>query len=87
MEKSYKKRYFGPIMTIGLTDINNIHLDYKENILNFKNEIASVIHQYDRKEDIVKIVIRKFCPELYKIDIFSNKTKNNNFQINLINYN
>ena len=72
-----KSDNFGPIMTIGLTGINNIHLDYKENILNFKNEIASVIHQYDRKEDIVKIVIRKFCPELYKIDIFSNKTKNN----------
>ena len=69
-----KSDNFGPIMTLGLTDINKIYLDCNENILNFQNEIASIIHQYDRKENLVKIVKRKFCPEL---DIFSNKAKKN----------
>ena len=60
-----KSDNYGPIMTIGLTELNKIHLDSKNNILNFNNEIASVVHQYDRKKDIVKIVINKFCPELF----------------------
>ena len=62
-----KSDNYGPIMTIGLTELNKIHLDSKNNILNFKSEIAAVIHQYDRKQDIVKIVINKFCPELFII--------------------
>ena len=76
-----KSDNFGPIMTIGLTAENKIHLDYNENILNFNNEIASVIHQYDRKENIVKIVKRKFCPEL---DIFSNKTEKNIIYLSIL---
>ena len=59
-----KSDNFGPIMTIGLTKPNIIHLDSNNNVLNFRDEIASVIHQYDRKKDIVNIVINKFCPEL-----------------------
>ena len=61
-----KSDNFGPIMTIGITKPNIIHLDSDNNILNFRDEIASVIHQYDRKKYILKIVINKFCPELIK---------------------
>ena len=63
-----KSDNFGPIMTIGLTKSNSIHFDSNNNILNFRDEIASVIHQYDRKKDIVKMVIHKFCPELIKLN-------------------
>ena len=59
-----KSDNFGPIMTIGLTKRNNIIFDSKQNILNFRGEIASLVHQYDRKPDIVKIIINRFCPEL-----------------------
>ena len=58
-----KSDNFGPIMTIGLTQRNHINLDKENNILNFRGEIASVIHQYDRKKDLVKILLSKFCPE------------------------
>ena len=59
-----KSDNFGPIMTIGLTKRNNIIFDSEYNILNFRGEIASLVHQYDRKPDIVRIVINKFCPEI-----------------------
>lgn len=75
-----KSDNYGPIMTIGLTEANKIHLDVKNNILNFNNEIAAVVHQYDRNKDIVKIVINKFCPELF---IFY---KNTNFILEKKNY-
>ena len=50
----------GPVMTIGLTKRENIILDSHSNILNFKGEIAAIIHQYDRKPDIVAKIRRKF---------------------------
>lgn len=59
-----KSDNFGPIMTIGITKRNKIILDKQNNILNFKGEIASVIHQYDRKRDIALKIIHKFCPEI-----------------------
>ena len=68
-----KSDNYGPIMTIGLTESKNIILDKEYNVLNFKGEIASVIHQYDRNIDIMKRVIKKFCPELLIINEFSNK--------------
>jgi len=52
----------GTIMTIGLAD--NLKLDSEDNLLNFKGEIASVIHQYDRHPPIVKKVMNKYCPEI-----------------------
>ena len=55
-----KSDNFGPIMTIGITKSSNINLDSNDNILNFMGEIASVIHQYDRKHDIMKMVSKKF---------------------------
>lgn len=51
----------GYIMTIGLTKRENINLDSNNNILNGKGEIAAVIHQYDRKTDIIELVKKKYC--------------------------
>ena len=64
-------------MTIGKTRREDIHLDSENNILNFRGEIASVVHQYDRKHDIASTVINKFCPEL----IETNKTNIQNDKI------
>ena len=53
----------GPVMTMGLLKDSEFILDFKNNILNNKNEIISVIHQYDRKSDIVIKVKNKYCNE------------------------
>lgn len=50
----------GYVMTIGLTKRQNIFLDSQNNILNGKGEIAAVIHQYDRKPDIVAKIKYKY---------------------------
>ena len=59
-----KSDNFGPIMTIGLSKPSDIVFDSLNNILNFRGEIASVIHQYDRKPNVIRMVINKFCPEI-----------------------
>ena len=56
----------GPVMTIGLTNRALINIDENNNILNLKGEIVSVVHQYDRKADIVKLAINKYYPNLEK---------------------
>ena len=57
----------GFVMTIALTNISNIILDHENNILNGKGKIAAVIHQYDRKPDLVRKVKNKYCKKiLYK---------------------
>lgn len=38
-------------MTIGITPPKNITLDKDNNILNFKGEIAEVVHQYDPNDN------------------------------------
>ena len=50
----------GYVMTIGLTDSKDIHTDSAGNVLNGKGEIASVVHQYDRKPAVIDIVVRKY---------------------------
>ena len=50
----------GPVMTIALTNRNDINFDLNNNILNKKGEIAAVIHQYDRKKDILEFVTKKY---------------------------
>ena len=55
---------YGPVMTIGITPSTNISCDKENNVLNFKGEIAAVVHQYDRKPNIVNNVMKKYCPEL-----------------------
>ena len=54
----------GYVMTIGMTNRTDIKFDSDNNLLNGNGKIAGVVHQYDRKEDIVKILINKFCPEI-----------------------
>ena len=66
-----KSDNFGQVITIGLTPRENIYLDSNNNILNFKGEIASVIHQYDRKPDIISKINSKF--------LVANKTRINIF--------
>ena len=50
----------GSVMTLALTNNDNIKFDSDNNILNGKGEIASVIHQYVRKPDILRKVKYKF---------------------------
>ena len=68
-----KSDNYGPIMTIGLTKSKDIILDSNNNILNFKGEIASVIHQYDRNPDLTTKVIKKYSPELLIFREFKTK--------------
>ena len=75
-----KSDNFGPVMTIGVTKRHNLILDSQDNILNFEGEIASVIHQYDRKPDIVEKVLRKFCPEILQPVTNNNKFMNQTSQ-------
>ena len=74
-----KSDNYGPIMTVALTESKNIILDKDDNILNFKGEVASVIHQYDRKKDIKIKVINKYCPELLIFNEFNIKLNIANF--------
>jgi hypothetical protein len=62
----------GRIMTIAITNRKNIFLDHQNNILNGKGQIAALVHQYDRKKDIVEI-IRKKHGILYRAEA-KNKT-------------
>ena len=53
----------GPVMTIGISKRENIHFDKDYNILNYDNQIAAVIHQYDRKLDLANLINKKFNDE------------------------
>ena len=52
--------YDGCVMTIALTDAKDIHIDSQGFILNGKGEIAAVVHQYDRKLELVKMIHKKY---------------------------
>ena len=56
----------GRVMTIGLTRSKDIKLDSENNILNGKGEIAAVIHQYDRSQNISKYIRNKYHWEMKK---------------------
>ena len=43
-----------------------INQDNDNNILNEDLRVAAVVHQYNRKKDILKILINKYCPEIKK---------------------
>ena len=73
----------GPVMTIGLTERNKISIDKDNNILNFDGQIAAVIHQYDRKLDITKMLNKKFTDTIINISSFK-KRKNNSPNIIII---
>ena len=62
---------YGQVLTLGLTERTKINLDSQQNILNFNNQVASIVHQYDRHPDIGRKIREKFCPELsYNKKIF-----------------
>lgn len=75
-----KSDNYGPVMTIALTNRQNIVLDSHDNILNFRGEIPAVIHQYNRKPDIMMKVKNKFCPEL----LYIKKEIDDNNEVNMI---
>ena len=56
----------GRVMTIGLIKPEDIRIDSQNNILNGNGEIAAVIHQYDRKPNIVNFVRNKLNLEMKK---------------------
>ena len=64
----------GYIMTLCITNRSNIKLDSDDNVLNFKGEVAAVVHQYDRKHDITEIMRRKYSDDVF--NNYINKTLN-----------
>ena len=59
---------FGLIIVLRLFKNKNFDLDSDVNILNNRGEIAALISQYNKKRDIKKLLIQKFCPELLNSD-------------------
>ena len=55
---------FGLIIVLRLFKNKNFDLDSDVNILNNRGEIAALISQCNKKRDIKKLLIQKFCPEL-----------------------
>ena len=66
---------FGPVITIGWSQPNDIHLDLNDNILNLKGELASVIHQYDRNIILIKKINNKFLYNNYKRNSIKNSMR------------
>ena len=62
------------IIEQALTYRENINLNSENYILNGKKEIASVIHQYDRKPDIKAKIINKYYPEMKDIKSIENSS-------------
>ena len=57
----------GPIFSLGLANRALIILDDNKNVLNIEGQIAYVVNQYDKQDDIFEIVINKFSPGLYSL--------------------
>ena len=72
-----KSDNFGPVMTLALSKRCNILVDKDNRILNFGGQIASIIHQYDRKLDIKMSIINRYCPEKLNLNISGINQKNN----------
>ena len=60
----------GRVMTVGLSNDKDIKFDSENNVLNGKGEIAAVVHQYDRKPNIIEKVKRKYCYKWFFIHFF-----------------
>ena len=54
----------GYVMTIGTSDDKDIHIDSAGNIFNGKGEIAAVVHQYDRKYKVTKVIGKKYAESM-----------------------
>ena len=53
----------GPVITIGLTNRAEIKSVEEKKMLNYKGEVAAVMHQYERKEDLNQNAVDKYYPE------------------------
>lgn len=69
--------FSGPVMTLALSN-KNFSYDSEGNLLNLKGDIAAVIHQYDRKPKMVKIVKNKFINVPENITLSELITNKNN---------
>ena len=49
-----------PFLTLGISRPEIFIIDSKDNILNIKNEIPAVLHQYDRHKTILTKVLKKY---------------------------
>ena len=65
---------YGPIITISTSGNNKISVDSDNNVLNLKGKIAGIVHQYDRKPEIVKKINKKYSDDILN-KYFNNKTK------------
>ena len=66
----------GSVMTIGTANRKNLLFDSNKNILNYKGEIAALVHQYDRFPDILHRIKKKFDHDI--------KINNDNYESNSI---
>ena len=66
------------LMHIGVTKRKKIILDNNNNILNFNGEIASVVHQYERHKDLVKILDKKFNEDNLNYTAYKNMQQSKN---------
>ena len=70
----------GPIMTIFINKKNITHLNSENYLLNYKGEIAAIIHQYDRKPEIIRIIKFKYSDDILQKYFSPDKIKEaNNF--------
>lgn len=53
-----------PILTLGVAKNESFINDSEGNILNINDEIAALVHQYDRHKNIEIIVLKKYCNDL-----------------------
>ena len=69
-----KSDNYGPVISIGWNKMKDIKIDSNNNILNFRGEIAWVIHQYERQLELEKIIQEKFLYKMFdRLDNFANK--------------
>lgn len=54
---------------------NNIHLNSTNQIINSKNAVIPIVHQYDRFPDIEKIILRNLSFKTRLVNIISKKAK------------
>jgi hypothetical protein len=57
---SFSDNETGPIMTVALEDENNIVINENDQILLMNGKVASIVHQYDRKSSLVKMISTRY---------------------------
>ena len=69
----------GHVMTIGITEPEDVKLDAEGRVLNGEGKIAAVVHQYDRKPEVIKVVLKKYSEGMSFFSRFVLKHNNNKF--------